>query len=49
MLASGAGAAARTAIGVVIVFGVSIATIITLFMIPCFIRGSRASPGRRWR
>jgi len=34
MLASGAGAAARTAIGVVIVFGVSIATIITLFMIP---------------
>jgi multidrug efflux pump len=34
MLASGAGAAARTAIGVVIVFGVSIATFITLFLIP---------------
>jgi multidrug efflux pump len=34
MLASGAGAAARTAIGVVIVFGVSIATLITLFLIP---------------
>ena len=34
MLASGAGAAARTAIGVVVVFGVSIATLITLFMIP---------------
>jgi len=34
MLAGGAGAGARTAIGVVIVFGVSIATIITLFLIP---------------
>ena len=34
MLASGAGAAARSAIGVVIVFGVSLATIITLFLIP---------------
>ena len=34
MLASGAGAAARTAIGVVIVFGVAIATLITLFLIP---------------
>jgi len=34
MLAGGAGAAARTAIGVVIVFGVSIATVITLFLIP---------------
>jgi multidrug efflux pump len=34
MLAGGAGAAARTAIGVVIVFGVAIATIITLFLIP---------------
>jgi multidrug efflux pump len=34
MIASGAGAAARTAIGVVIVFGVSIATLITLFLIP---------------
>jgi len=34
MLAGGAGAAARTAIGVVIVFGVSISTFITLFLIP---------------
>ncbi len=34
MLSGGAGAAARTAIGVVIVFGVSIATVITLFLIP---------------
>ena len=34
MIATGAGAAARTAIGVVIVFGVSIATVITLFLIP---------------
>ncbi|HMG48258.1 MAG TPA: efflux RND transporter permease subunit [Allosphingosinicella sp.] len=34
MLAGGAGAAARTAIGVVIVWGVSIATLITLFLIP---------------
>jgi len=34
MIATGAGAAARTAIGVVIVFGVSIATLITLFLIP---------------
>ncbi|MET1111027.1 MAG: efflux RND transporter permease subunit, partial [Allosphingosinicella sp.] len=34
MLAGGAGAAARTAIGVVIVFGVSISTLITLFLIP---------------
>jgi multidrug efflux pump len=34
MLASGAGAASRQAIGVVIVFGVSIATLITLFLIP---------------
>jgi multidrug efflux pump len=34
MLATGAGAAARTAIGVVIVFGVSLATLITLFLIP---------------
>jgi multidrug efflux pump len=34
MLAGGAGAAARVAIGVVIVFGVSIATLITLFLIP---------------
>ena len=34
MLAGGAGAAARSAIGVVIVWGVSIATLITLFLIP---------------
>jgi multidrug efflux pump len=34
MLAGGAGAAARTAIGVVIVWGVSISTLITLFLIP---------------
>lgn len=33
-IASGAGGAARSSIGVVIVFGVSIATIITLFLIP---------------
>jgi multidrug efflux pump len=34
MLASGAGAGARQAIGVVVVFGVSISTVITLFLIP---------------
>jgi len=34
MLARGAGAASRQSIGVVIVFGVSIATLITLFLIP---------------
>ncbi|QAY76363.1 efflux RND transporter permease subunit [Sphingosinicella sp. BN140058] len=34
MLASGAGAGARQAIGVVIVWGVSISTIITIFLIP---------------
>jgi multidrug efflux pump len=34
MLASGAGAGARRAIGVVVVFGVSISTIITIFLIP---------------
>jgi multidrug efflux pump len=34
MTASGAGAAARQAIGVVIVFGVILATLITLFLIP---------------
>ncbi|RYD58495.1 MAG: efflux RND transporter permease subunit [Sphingomonadales bacterium] len=33
-IASGAGGAARSSIGVVIVFGVSIATVITLFLIP---------------
>lgn len=34
MLASGAGAAARKSIGVIIVWGVSLATLITLFLIP---------------
>ncbi|WP_439538610.1 efflux RND transporter permease subunit [Sphingomonas sp.] len=34
MIASGAGAGARSAIGVVIVFGVMLATLITLFLIP---------------
>jgi multidrug efflux pump len=34
MIAGGAGAGARQAIGVVVVFGVSISTIITLFLIP---------------
>ncbi|HEX9954916.1 MAG TPA: efflux RND transporter permease subunit, partial [Allosphingosinicella sp.] len=34
MLAHGAGAGARQAIGVVVVWGVSIATLITLFLIP---------------
>jgi len=34
MLATGAGAAARKAIGVIIVWGVSLATLITLFLIP---------------
>ena len=34
MIAHGAGAGARSAIGVVIVFGVTISTIITLFLIP---------------
>ena len=34
MIATGAGAAARQTIGVVVVFGVSISTIITLFLIP---------------
>lgn len=36
MIASGAGAAARQAIGVVIVWGVSMATVLTLFLIPVF-------------
>jgi len=34
MLASGAGAHARQSIGVVVVFGVTIATVVTLFLIP---------------
>ncbi|QMW22545.1 efflux RND transporter permease subunit [Sandaracinobacteroides saxicola] len=36
MLASGAGAGSRRAIGVVIVWGVSFATLLTLFVIPVF-------------
>lgn len=36
VLRGGAGAAARNSIGVVIVFGVSLATLITLFLIPIF-------------
>jgi multidrug efflux pump len=36
MIASGAGAGSRQAIGVVIVWGVSLATILTLFVIPVF-------------
>jgi multidrug efflux pump len=36
MLASGAGAGSRHAIGVVIVWGVSLATLLTLFVIPVF-------------
>jgi multidrug efflux pump len=34
MIATGAGAAARQAIGVVVVYGVAISTVITLFLIP---------------
>jgi multidrug efflux pump len=34
MVAGGAGAASRASIGVVIVFGVALATMITLFLIP---------------
>jgi multidrug efflux pump len=53
MIASGAGAAARSAIGVVIVFGVSAATLITLFLIPIIysrlarFTGSPEDAGRR--
>ena len=36
MIASGAGAAARASIGTVVVWGVSLATILTLFVIPVF-------------
>jgi multidrug efflux pump len=36
MLASGAGAGSRKAIGVVVVWGVSLATLLTLFVIPVF-------------
>jgi multidrug efflux pump len=34
MLSHGAGAETRTVVGVVIVFGVSLATIVTLFLVP---------------
>jgi multidrug efflux pump len=34
VLSRGAGAAARASIGVVIIFGVALATLITLFLIP---------------
>lgn len=37
-IAAGAGAGARSAIGVVIVFGVSIATCVTLYVVPCLYR-----------
>jgi len=37
-IASGAGAGARSAIGVVVVFGVSIATVVTLFVVPLLYR-----------
>jgi multidrug efflux pump len=53
MLASGAGAAARKSIGVIIVWGVSIATLITLFLIPILYAmmarktGSPQAVGRR--
>jgi multidrug efflux pump len=36
MIASGAGAASRAAIGTVVVWGVSLATLLTLFVIPTF-------------
>jgi multidrug efflux pump len=36
MIARGAGAGSRQAIGVVIVWGVSLATLLTLFVIPVF-------------
>ena len=37
-IASGAGAGARSAIGVVIVFGVTLATCVTLFVVPLLYR-----------
>jgi multidrug efflux pump len=36
LLASGAGAESRETIGVVIVFGVTVATLLTLFVVPVF-------------
>jgi multidrug efflux pump len=53
VIRGGAGAASRHSIGVVIVFGVSLATLITLFLIPIFysrVAGRTVSPqtvGRR--
>jgi len=47
VFAGGAGAAARHSIGVVVVFGVSLATLITLFLIPIFysrVAGRTVSP-----
>lgn len=47
VIASGAGAAARNSIGVVVVFGVSFATVITLFLIPLLysrVAGRTVSP-----
>ncbi|RVT40253.1 efflux RND transporter permease subunit [Sphingobium algorifonticola] len=47
VIASGAGAGARNSIGVVIVFGVSFATVITLFLIPLLysrVAGRTVSP-----
>lgn len=47
MLADGAGAGARTAIGIVIVWGVSLATLLTLFVVPVFyaLLARRTRPG----
>lgn len=48
MLAGGAGAGARQAVGIVIVWGVSIATLLTLFVVPVFynaIARRTGSPG----
>ena len=36
MLASGAGAGSRTTIGVVVVFGVALSTVLSLFVVPAF-------------
>jgi multidrug efflux pump len=36
MLSSGAGAASRSSIGVVIVFGVAFSTLLSLFVVPAF-------------
>jgi multidrug efflux pump len=36
MLATGAGAGSRTSIGVVVVFGVALSTLLSLFVVPAF-------------